>query len=491
MNRRRRLVSTSLYLALLSGALFSVSAQASTVIFQIQGRDNYDPADDVRYDHETRNMSIRVFESNKDLVVVSLTFTSNVSSTTFASSSTLLRVKFMPNLTNFKGNAGNIWLEAPKVPYQGATKIPAIASSYMTEKSSPNDFRKDMSACGALTWMDDVPGRNMVSFEFSRNCFDLPNTFWAVSQVETDIYNSSTIKDIRYTPIEPFYIDMNSVPRPPKAIPKKDQSVTAYTAYSEYFVDLTSIQVIASSSPGGGLVGGALTFNSQTPEICFVTSTGVIQPKASGICRVSVTAQGSDTLNPSAPVLVSVTLKKKSQNLYFDPPGTVFLSEGSVNLAISSEFDLPVQVVSTAPTICTFPDQASAPTTAVLLRAGNCSFKVTQAGNFIYIAREGFASFDILADKAKPQATPTAKPKPTPTPKPPSGNKPAPTPTKTGIVISGKASASGGGTGGTTITGSGSVAGDVKRTITCIKPGFKSKKVTSTDPMCPPGYKKK
>jgi hypothetical protein len=486
MNRRRRLVSTSLCLALLSGALFSVSAQASTVIFQIQGRDNYDPADDVRYDHETRNMSIRVFESNRDLVVVSLTFASNVSSTTFASSSTLLRVKFMPNLTNFKGNAGNIWLEAPKVPYQGATKIPAIASSYMTEKSSPNDFRKDMSACGALTWMDDVPGRNMVSFEFSRNCFDLPNTFWAVSQVETDIYNSSTIKDIRYTPIEPFYIDMNSVPRPPKVIPKKDQSVTAYTAQKDYFVDNTSIQVIASSS-----AGGALTYSSRTPEICFITSTGLIQTKAAGSCQVSVLAQGSDTLNPSSPVVVAINLSKKSQNLYFDPPGTVFLSEGSVNLAISSEFDLPVQVVSTAPTICTFPDQASAPTTAVLLRAGNCSFKVTQAGNFIYIAREGFASFDILADKAKPQATPTAKPKPTPTPKPPSGNKPAPTPTKTGIVISGKASASGGGTGGTTITGSGSVAGDVKRTITCVKPGFKSIPVTSTNPKCPSGYKKK
>ena len=484
MKRWRRLVSTSLCLALLSGALFSVSAQASTVIFQIQGRDNYDPADDVRYDHETRNMSIRVFESNKDLVVVSLTFTSNVSSTTFASSSTLLRVKFMPNLTNFKGNAGNIWLEAPKVPYQGATKIPAIASSYMTEKSSPNDFRKDMSACGALTWMDDVPGRNMVSFEFSRNCFDLPNTFWAVSQVETDIYNSSTIKDIRYTPIEPFYIDMNSIPRPPKVIPKKDQSVTAYTAQKDYFVDNPSIQVIASSS-----AGGALTYSSRTPEICFISTTGAIKALAAGSCQVSVLAQGSDTLNPSSPAVVAINLSKKSQNLYFDPPGTVFLSQGSANLAISSEFDLPVQVVSTAPTICTFPDQASAPTTAVLLRAGNCSFKVTQAGNFIYLAREGFASFDIFADKAKPQATPTAKPKPTP--KPPSGNKPAPTPTKTGIVISGKASASGGGTGGTTITGSGSVAGDVKRTITCIKPGFKSKKVTSTDPKCPPGYKKK
>lgn len=492
MKRGRRLVSTSLSIALLSGALFSVSAQASTIIFQTQGRDNYDPPADLRYDHETRNMSITVFDSNKDLIVVSLTFTSNVSSTTFASSSTLLRVKFMPNLTNFKGNTGNIWLEAPKVAYQGATKIPAIASSYMTDKSSPNDARKDMSSCGALTWMDDVPGRNMVSFEFSRNCFDLPNTFWAVSQIETDIYNSSTIKDVRYTPIEPFYIDMNSVPRPPKVIPKKDQTVTAYTTYSEYFVDMQSIQVIASSSPGGALVGGALTFSSQTPEICFVTSTGVIQPKAAGSCRVSVAALGSDTLNPSAPVSVSVNLKKKSQNLYFDPPDTVYLSQGSINLAISSEFDLPVQVVSTSPTICTFPNQVSEPTTAVLLRVGNCSFKVTQAGNFIYIAREGFASFDINPDptkESKPKPTPTSKPKPTP--KPPSGSKPAPTPTKTGIVISGKASTSGGGTGGTTITGSGSVAGDVKRTITCVKSGFKSIPVTSTNPKCPSGYKKK
>lgn len=485
--RWKRLVSTSLSLVLLSGSLLAVSAQASTVIFQIQGRDNYDPADDLRYDHETRNMAIKVFESNKDLIVVSLTFTSNVSSTTFSSSSTLLRIKFMPNLTNFKGNAGNIWLEAPKVPYQGATKIPAVASSYMTEKSLPNDFRKDMSSCGALTWMDDVPGRNMVSFEFSRNCFDLPNTFWAVSQVESDMYNSSTLKDIRYTPIEPFYIDMNSVPRPPKVIPKKDQTVSAYTAQKDYFVDNQSIQIIASSS-----AGGALTYTARTLEICNVTPTGVIQPKAAGSCQVSVLAQGSDTLNPSSPIAVAINLTKKSQNLYFDPPDTVYLSQGSVNLAISSEFDLPVQVVSTSPAICSFPDQVSEPTTAVLLRAGNCSFKVTQAGNFIYNAREGFASFDINPDptkESKPKPTPTAKPKSTP--KPPSGSKPAPTPTKTGIVISGKASASGGGTGGTTITGSGSVAGDVKRTITCVKPGFKSIPVTSTNPKCPSGYKKK
>jgi hypothetical protein len=485
----KRLVSTSLSLALLFASLSTLSAQASAEVFQKLGRDNFDPLNDLRFDHETRNMTIRIFESNKDLVIVNLTFATSITNSTFASSNILLRVKFMPALTgDFKGRTGNIWLEAPKTPYQGAVKIPAVASSYVSEKSLPNDPRKDMSACGARTWMDDVPGRNMVSFEFSRNCFDLPNLFWGVSQIESDTFNSTLVKDVRFTPSEPFFIDMSSVPKPPKVIPKKDQTVSASIAQSQYFVDNTSIQVVASSSSGG-----ALSYSSKTPEVCFVTPTGLIQPKSAGSCQVAVSAPGSETLNPAPAVTVTVNLIKKSQTLYFNPPDTAYLSQGSISLAISSEFNLPIQVVSTTPAVCSFP-YPSDPTRVEFLRVGTCGFIVSQAGNFLYNPREGSASFFINADPkpaptSKPTPTPKPKPKPTPKPKPAPTSKPTPKP-KPSVVISGSATTGPGGGGGSeiVIVGPGEVS---KITITCVKRGAKDIKITNTKPKCPRGYTRK
>lgn len=483
-----RLVSAALSFIVAASLISFQPANASTLIFQKQGNDNYEPAGEVRYDHETRNMAVEIYDDNKDLVTVRLTFSSNVTNNSFASSSTLLRVKFMPYLSGtFRGNTGNIWIEAPRTPYQGSKKIPAVASAYVSEKSLPTDPRKDMSSCGAVTWMDDVSSRNMVSFQFSRNCFDLPNTFWAISQVETDIFNSTLSKDVRYTPIEPFYVDMQSVPKPPKVIPKKDQTVSASTPQREYFVDNNAIQIIASSS--GGV---PVTYNSRTPDICFVTSTGLIQPKAAGSCQVAVEAPGSTTLNPAPPVLVTITLIRKAQSLYFDPPGMVYMSQGYLKLAISSEFNLPVQVVSTSPTICTFPLTATEPTVVQLLRPGTCSFRVSQAGNAIYNPREGVASFEIYADPvAKPTAT--AKPKVTEKPKTPPKPKTGTSPTapEKGVDISVKGEVTGGNTGGTSIDGGGSVGGGVKKKITCVKPGAKNREISGVDPKCPTGYKKK
>ena len=479
----KRLVSALLSLTLSSTLVAIEPASAATLVFQKQGNDNYEPAGEVRYDHETRGMSVEVYDDNKDLMIVRITFASNVSNTSFASPSTLLRVKFMPSLTNFRGNTGNIWLESPKTPYQGSTKIPAVASSYATEKSQPNDPRKDMSACGALTWLDDVPSRNMVSFQFSRNCFDLPNTFWAVSQVETDMFNGTIVKDIRYTPIEPFYVDAQSVPKPPKVIPKKNQVISAYTDRSEYTMDNSAIQIVASSSERV-----PLSYASRTPTTCAVSSSGVIEPRSAGTCQIAVDAAGSETLNPAPTVFVSINLVKKSQTLYFDPPGTTYLDENFVSLAISSEFGLPVQVTSTSPSICTFPYPTTSPTTAQLLRSGTCSFKVTQPGNNIYNPREGFASFYIEpspSSNTKPTAKPNPTAKPTAKPNPTAKPKPKPSPTRTiDVQIDSK-----GGGGGGSVEDKG-LSKNTQQTIKCVK-GKETKTIIAINPKCPAGYKKK
>jgi hypothetical protein len=477
----RQVMSAAIAFSLFTIPVISPPAHAASIIYQKQGADNYDPAGEVRYDHESRSMTVRVFDDNKDLVIFTIAFTSNVSSTTFVSLSTILRIKLMPSLTNFKGNAGNIWIESPKAPYQGSTKIPAVASSYASATSSPSDPRKNMSACGALTWMDDVPARNLVSFQISRECFNLPSSFWAVSQVDTDIYNDASIKDIRFTPVEPFSVDLTGVPLPPKVIPKKDQTITAYTQQKEYVVNNPPIQIIANSS-----AGAALTFSTKTPAVCNVTSNGFIEPKTSGSCQIAVDAAGSETLNPAPTVAVVVTFTKKSQKLYFDPPGEVYLNQQIANLAISAESGLPVQVVSTSPSVCSFPFQSTGPTTAQFINSGTCSFKVTQPGDTLYNSNEGFASFEIYPNPVKvvkPTAAPSSKasaaPKPKTTPPPPR------------VVISGSGSASGGGAGGTSVTDGGNVSGSAKKTITCVKPGSKNITVTKVKPTCPAGYKKK
>jgi len=475
----RRLVSAALPVILLISLVVLVPANAASLIFQKQGNDNYEPLADLRYDHETRNMSIEIYDDNKDLMIVRLTFASNVSNTTFASSSTLLRLKFMPYLSGtFKGNTGNIWIEAPKTPYQGSTKIPAVASSYVSEKSLPTDPRKDMSACGALTWMDDVPSRNMVSFQFSRNCFDLPNTFWAISQIETDVFNSTLSKDLRYTPVEPFYVDAQSVPKPPKVIPKNDQSISASVPKVEYTMDNSTIQINASSSAGSPLI-----FTSRTLATCGVRATGIIETRAQGTCQIAVDAAATETLNAAPTVFVSINLVKKAQLLYFDPPGTVYLNAEFITLAISSEFGLPVEVVSTSPSICTFPYPTTSPTTAQMIRSGTCSFKVTQAGNNVYNSREGFANFYIEPTPVvKPTPTPVVKPTPTPT------TKPTPTPSPSRTISGGITTEGGGGGGGS--AGGGGVAGGTKTTINCYKGNLK-KEVTGVRPKCPTGYTRK
>lgn len=480
----KRFAKTSISLAMIPILLFASPLHAATPIFYAVSDANNEPAAEVRNDHVSRSLTLKVFSDNQDTLVLTVAFASSITSSSFASSNSLLRIKIFNYLSNFKGSTGHIWLEAPKTNYQGAVKIPAIATTYANENSLPTDPRKNMSACGALTWMDNVPEQNLISFQLSRNCFDLAGFFWAVSQVETDIYNSASVKDVRYAPLEPFFVDMRGVPKPPKIIPKKDQSISASTPQKDYLVDSSPIQISASSS-----AGAPLTFNSRTPTTCNVTPNGFIEPKGAGNCQVAIDAAGSETLNPAATVFVSINLTKKSQNLYFDPPGVVYLNQQVVNLSISAESNLLVQVVSTSPSTCTFPFQGTSPSTVRFLAPGICSFKVTQPGDAIYNAREGFASFEISPNPQTAKPTPKAS---SPSSDSQSDPKPAPAPSPSRVAISGKVTSnSGGATGSTSITDSRNVAGNAKKEIICTKPGAPIKKVKAANPKCPPGYKKK
>ena len=229
-----------------------------------------------------------------------------------------------------------------------------------------------------------------------------------IAYIEEDIYNNLQTRDSKYVPTSPMFLDMRNIPRPPKVIPKKDQTISATTGQREYFVDNNAIQVFAASS-----AGAPLSYNSRTPEICFVTSAGLIQPKSAGSCQVAVESVGSDTVNPAQPFLVTVNLIRRSQVIYFTPPtDTVYMSKGYIELAISSESGLPVQVVSTTPTICSFPLSTTKPNVVQLLRPGTCYFKITQVGNFLFNPKEAFAdlvTITLLVAMLEPLALETIR----------------------------------------------------------------------------------
>jgi hypothetical protein len=122
------------------------------------------------------------------------------------------------------------------------------------------------------------------------------------------------------------------------------------------------------------------------------------------------------------------------------------------------------------------------------LNPGTCSFKVTQPGDTLYKANEGFASFEIYPNPVK-----EAKPSPTPSAKAKQPNKSAasPKPSPARSIISDKGTSSGGGGGGASIDEGRDVSGGAKRKITCVKPGVPNKTVVKVNPTCPPGFKKK
>ena len=494
MKRRTKLLAqVSAFLILLSSVQLNnhLQAKANSVLFESFSPLVSTNPEGLRNDHHLRNMDVYVYAANPDLITIKLTFAGALGPTTFSSNNLQLRLKILPFLTDYAGNAGHLWLDAPKNAYQGSKRLPVAASAYLLPTGVAGSARKDVSSCGATTWMDDVPNQNVVSFELSRNCFDLTNTLYVIAYIEEDIYNNVQTRDSKYVPTSPMFLDMGNIPRPPKVIPKIDQTISATTAQREYLVDNNAIQIVATSSRAA-----PLTFNSRTPEICFVSPTGLIQPKSAGSCQVFVESAGSATVNPAPPVLVTVNLIRKSQIIYFNPPSdTVYMSKGYFELVIYSDSGLPVQVVSTSPTVCTFLSSSTKPNVVQLLRPGNCSFKMTQVGNFLFNPKEAFGDFQIYADPTpepttKPTPPPTTKPTPPPTtkPTPPPTTKPTPTPSPPVVITGGgKAKEDGTGTGELKPGGSNQTS---KITITCVKKGKNDIKVISPK-KCPSGYTKK
>jgi hypothetical protein len=310
--------------------------------------------------------------------------------------------------------------------------------------------------------MDDVPNRNMVTFEISRNCLDLTNQFYAVAFVETDIYNDTTVKDFKYVPLEPYFNEMSNIPRPPK---KKFQTINAYSSLREYTLDIGTVPVVLTSNSGL-----PVTLVSKSPVYCTTSGSNVILLNV-GSCLISASSPGNDEYNPSNLVefafniLPKKIIPKVSQRLYFNEPDMVYVDGPIIDLDISAESGLPVQVKSTSPDICVFPFGDSRVNT---YKAGTCSFNVIQSGDERYFSATGTASFEVYPVEKSVALSAPAKKK---------------------IEIAGSATTSGGGSKSTSVSKASDATSTIKKNITivCKKKGAKNKIVSKLP--CPKGYK--
>jgi hypothetical protein len=123
---------------------------------------------------------------------------------------------------------------------------------------------------------------------------------------------------------------------------------------------------------------GAITYASNTPDICSVSGDVVSFLKA-GECSVTASQAGGNGYAPASQRQLFV-IPKQPQLIMFRNPGSQPLDSTPVALAASSNIpNHPVTFSTTTPTVCTVSG-----TTMTKVADGICAVTATQAGDDIY-----------------------------------------------------------------------------------------------------------
>jgi hypothetical protein len=120
--------------------------------------------------------------------------------------------------------------------------------------------------------------------------------------------------------------------------------------------------------------GLAVTFSSNTPDICTV-SDGKLVPVKPGECSITA-KQAGDATYVSATSQQLFKVLKKVQTITFESPGFQAISAQPAPLAATASSGLPVSFASTSPAVCTVSG-----TTLTLLSKGQCALTATQEGD--------------------------------------------------------------------------------------------------------------
>jgi len=123
--------------------------------------------------------------------------------------------------------------------------------------------------------------------------------------------------------------------------------------------------------------GLAITFSSNTPDICTVAD-GKLVPVKPGECSITASQAGDAAYAPASSQQLFKVLKK-AQAITFDSPGFQAISAAPAPLAATANSGLPVSYASTTPAVCTVSGNV-----LTLVSKGQCGLTASQDGDTNY-----------------------------------------------------------------------------------------------------------
>jgi len=120
--------------------------------------------------------------------------------------------------------------------------------------------------------------------------------------------------------------------------------------------------------------GLAITFTSNTPDICGVTD-GNLVPLKQGECSITASQAGDATYAPGSSQQLFKILQK-TQTITFESPGFQDINAQPAPLAATADSGLAVSYTSTTPTVCTVSGN-----TLTLVSRGQCGLTASQDGD--------------------------------------------------------------------------------------------------------------
>lgn len=120
--------------------------------------------------------------------------------------------------------------------------------------------------------------------------------------------------------------------------------------------------------------GLAITFTSNTPDICTVAD-GKLVPVKPGECSITASQAGDGTYAPATSQQLFKVLKKV-QAITFESPGFQAFTVQPAPLVATANSGLPVTFASTTPEVCT-----TSGTTLTLVSKGQCGLTASQDGD--------------------------------------------------------------------------------------------------------------
>jgi hypothetical protein len=262
---------------------------------------------------------------------------------------------------------GNVTMEAPSTIYSGTASQPAIAYSIKDVSQGSTSSSVSLAACSPKTWLNN----NAIYFSILRSCSGMPDYFFASMYIESNIYNSTTLRDYKSFPETPSFFDLRSVPKPPK----RDQTITI-NQQSDVTLETRQIYVQASTSSGLPYV-----ITTTTPAVCApVGNTNNISLLTPGTCSLNFFAVGNSDYLDSKNYATSFTViaPKVNQTIQYNFPALTMDSPNPSFSAPVTSAGLAVQLsLSQDNGVC----RVNSATSLTLLSSGTCSLLLYSPGD--------------------------------------------------------------------------------------------------------------